>query len=170
MSLSRSLLANVCVYLCVCERERQRQRERLIFIKTVCETLAAPPKPQIINLVLGPPHSIIIIAIRNNYYLPCWVGSLESAWDWGFSQEQKHTQRPRFTHKCFNMFGRHPLLGSLRWISDTLSFKLSEKFIRYKTSVNESLHSKSFFEWMLEFLGFLSLEISFLFMPLSSLN
>ena len=95
MSLSRSLLANVCVYLCACERERQRQRERLIFIKTVCETLAAPPKPQIINLVLGPPHSIIIIAIRNNYYLPCWVGSLESAWDWGFSQEQKHTHKGR---------------------------------------------------------------------------
>ena len=99
MSLSRSLLANVYVYLCVYVRERETETEteteRLIFIKTVCETLAAPPKPQIINLILGPPRSIIIIAIKSNYYLPCRVGSLASAWDWGFSQEQKHTHRGR---------------------------------------------------------------------------
>ena len=61
------------------ETETETETERLIFIKTVCETLAAPPKPQIINLTLGPPRSIIIIAIKSNYYLPCRVGSLESA-------------------------------------------------------------------------------------------
>lgn len=85
MSLSRSLLANMCVSVFVCGKEREgeteRQREgggdrkretergREIFIKRVCETLAAPPKPQTTNLILGPPRSIIITAIRNNYYL-----------------------------------------------------------------------------------------------------
>lgn len=87
MSLSRSLLANMCVSVFVCEKERERdrgrdrggegetergrekERQREIFIKKVCETLAAPLKPQTTNLILGPPRSIIITAIRNNYYL-----------------------------------------------------------------------------------------------------
>lgn len=69
-------------------------------------------KPQTTHLILSALRSIIIIAIRNNYYLPRWVGSLEPARDWGFSQEPWNTKDKTITHKCLNTFAPHPSLGS----------------------------------------------------------
>lgn len=149
----------MCACLCVRERKRGRGREgeeerERVFLNNVCETLAVPLKPQTANLILGPLRSIIIIAIRNNYYLLRWVGSLEPAWDRGFSQELRSTKDRALTHKCFNMFGRHPALGSLHWVSYTSSCKLNEEFIKYRPGMNEHRHAK-LFDWMPGFLAFL---------------